>query len=291
MHPIRKTFDTNESFPFSFAYKNTKSSLSELPDHFHDWYEIVYVYRGQGTFFIDHTFYDMKQGDLFLVPGNTIHRATPDKEMPVTSTAIYFSPSLAQAPNLDEAFSYLRSFEQAAELRNYKFETLLPQRQQIELTLESIQSELKHSHLGQRQAIYLKLLELLLYLQRELGPERKTSNGDSSVGPLWMRDILLYIELHYCDDISLTSLAKQASVSPAHFSRVFKQLIGMNITTYLMTKRIIRAKQLLSESDVNIGIIAEMCGFDSLPHFHAMFKRMLGMTPAAARKALGGSPL
>src|SRR5688572_8751444 len=107
MHPVRKEFDANDAFPFSFAYKNTKSSQSELPEHFHDWYEIVYVYRGKGTFFIDHTFYEMKQGDLFLIPGNTIHRATPDKETPVTSTAIYFSPNMVQAHHLGDSFSYL----------------------------------------------------------------------------------------------------------------------------------------------------------------------------------------
>lgn len=285
MHPVRKVFDANDAFPFSFAYKNTKSSQSELPDHFHDWYEIVYVYRGKGTFFIDHTFYEMKQGDLFLIPGNTIHRATPDIETPVTSTAIYFSPSIVQTPNLGDSFSYLHCFEQAAAHHNYKFETLLSQRQNLDSGLESIQYEFKHPNLGHRQAILLQLLQLLLFLNRDLGSGTKPSTGDSIAPPMWMREILLYIDQHFCEDIGLKTLSKQASVTPAHFSRVFKQLIGMNITAYIMTKRIIRAKQLLSENDLNISIIAEMCGFESLPHFHAMFKRVLGMTPAAARKS------
>ncbi|NOU90881.1 helix-turn-helix domain-containing protein [Paenibacillus sp. LMG 31460] len=285
MHPVRKVFDANDAFPFSLAYKNTKSSQSELPDHFHDWYEIVYVYRGKGTFFIDHTFYEMKQGDLFLIPGNTIHRATPDKETPVTSTAIYFSPSIVQTPNLGDSFSYLHCFEQATAHHNYKFETLLSQRQNLDSGLESIQYEFKHPNLGHRQAILLQLLQLLLFLNRDLGSGTKPSTGDSIAPPMWMREILLYIDQHFCEDIGLKTLSKQASVTPAHFSRVFKQLIGMNITAYIMTKRIIRAKQLLSENDLNISSIAEMCGFESLPHFHAMFKRVLGMTPAAARKS------
>lgn len=285
MHPIRKVFDTNDAFPFTLAYKNTKSSQSELPDHFHDWYEIVYVYRGKGTFFIDHTFYDMQQGDLFLIPGNTIHRATPDKEAPVTSTAIYFNPSMVQAPQLGDSYSYLQCFEQAANHRNYKFETLLPQRHQLDVGLESMHYELTHPSLGHHQAIYLQLLQLLLFLHRDLGSGSKPNTADDSIAPpLWMREILLYINQHFCEDIGLNTLSKQASVTPAHFSRVFKQLIGMNITAYIMTKRIIRAKQLLGETDFNISVIAEMCGFDSVPHFHAMFKRVLGMTPAATRK-------
>lgn len=286
MHPVRKIFDTNDAFPFSFAYKNTKSSQSELPDHFHDWYEIVYVYRGKGTFFVDHTFYDMKQGDLFLIPGNTIHRANPDKETPVTSTAVYFSPGMIQAPQLGDSFSYLQSFEHAARVRHYKLELLLPQRQYLELHLESIQHELRQSSPGHRQAIFLQLLQLLLFLQRDVGSGSMLAAGDTLVGPVWMREILLFIDQHFCEDIGLVTLSKQAAVSPAHFSRVFKQLIGMNITAYIMTKRIIRAKQLLGESDVNIRHIAEICGFESLPHFHAMFKRVLGITPAAARKSI-----
>ncbi|OCT14673.1 hypothetical protein A8709_10845 [Paenibacillus pectinilyticus] len=285
MDPIRKIFDNHDAFPFSFAYKNTKSSLSELPDHFHDWYEIVYVYRGSGTFFIDHTFYDMKQGDLFLIPGNTIHRATPDKDTPVTSTAIYFSPSLLQNPLLGDEFSYLHSFEQATALRSYQLSTRLAQAQHLDQSLESMHLELKHPRVGQRQAIFLQLLQLLLYIQREMGSETKSPQGDSLVGPVWMREILLYLDQHFCENIGLRSLAKQASVTPAHFSRVFKQFIGMNITTYIMTKRIIRAKQLLQESDASVRTIADLCGFESLPHFHAMFKRVLGVTPAAARKS------
>lgn len=287
MDPIRKIFDNQDAFPFSFAYKNTKSSQSELPDHFHDWYEIVYVYRGSGTFFIDHTFYDMKQGDLFLIPGNTIHRATPDKETPITSTALYFSPSMLLSLQLGDDFSYMRSFDQASSLRNYKIETLLPQCQHIEQSLESIHYELKHSGIGQHQAIYLQLLQLLLYIQRNVGTNAKSPTLETPVGPVWMREIVLYIDQHFCEDIGLKTLSKQASVTPAHFSRVFKQMIGMNITMYILTKRIIRAKQLLHESDASVRTISEMCGFESLPHFHAMFKRVLGMTPAAMRKSSG----
>ena len=285
MDPIRKIFDNYDAFPMSFAYKNTKSSQSELPDHFHDWYEIVYVYRGRGTFFIDHTFYDMKQGDMFLIPGSTIHRATPDKEAPVTSTAIYFSPSMLQTPPLGDDFSYLHSFEQAATHRSYKLETRLSQNQQLDQFLELMHQEFKQPSLGHRQAIFLQLLQLLLYIQRDIGTNAKSPTVDSLVSPLWMREILLHIDQHFCEDIGLTTLSKQASVTPAHFSRVFKQLIGMNITTYIMTKRIIRAKQLLQESDASVATIADMCGFESLPHFHAMFKRVLGITPAASRKA------
>ena len=70
-----------------------------------------------------------------------------------------------------------------------------------------------------------------------------------------------YIELNLENELKMNNLAKIAAVSPAHFSRVFKELIGMNVTEYITTKRIIMAKNLLQEQKENIALIAEQCGF------------------------------
>ncbi|MFD0679130.1 MULTISPECIES: helix-turn-helix domain-containing protein [unclassified Paenibacillus] len=284
MNPIRKQFDSNSTFPFSFVYRGTKSTQTELPDHIHDWYELVYVYSGAGTLFIDQTIYDMRQGDLFAIPGNTIHRALPDKDDPVTSTAIFFSPILVQHASFGDSFSYLHCFEQQRKQKNYKFELMQQQQQDLELSIELIHHEIQASSLGYRQAIVLQLQTILLLLNRQTGPNDGQNAVDSSIGPNWMKEILLYIDDHLFNDIGLSTVSRKASVTPAHFSRVFKQTIGMNLTEYIMTKRIIRAKELLNITDHNISLIAEMCGFETLPHFHRMFKRVLGITPAAYRR-------
>ena len=69
MEPVRKTFDSENDFPFFIAYKDTKTPNRELPDHLHDWYEIVYVYQGKGTFFIDQNLFQAEQGDIITIPG------------------------------------------------------------------------------------------------------------------------------------------------------------------------------------------------------------------------------
>jgi AraC-like DNA-binding protein len=46
----------------------------------------------------------------------------------------------------------------------------------------------------------------------------------------------------------------------------------------------IKAKGLLLESDAKILVIADMCGFESLPHFHRTFKKYVGVTPAEFRR-------
>lgn len=283
MNPYRKKFDAMTAFPFECVYRDTKSAQNELPDHLHDWYEVVFIYSGKGTFFIDQTFYDAVPGDVFMIPGNTIHRSFPDPEDPKTSTALFFNASLVHNPPLGDSFSYLRCFEQAKRRKAYKVSAGADEKRQIVMLIEHIHIEETNKQPGYRQAILLQLQQILLLLGRTINP----SDADQAVStalPSWMTGILTYIDEHPGSPLGLTQLAKQASVTPAHFSRAFKKLTGLNVTEYVTTKRIIRAKELLIETDANISDIAERCGFESLPHFHRMFKKLTGMTPAHYKK-------
>lgn len=283
MNPYRKKFDAMTAFPFECVYRDTKSAQNELPDHLHDWYELVFIYTGKGTFFIDQTFYDAVPGDVFMIPGNTIHRSFPDPEDPKTSTALFFNASLVHNPPLGDSFSYLRCFEQAKRRKAYKLSAGADEKRQLVMLIESIHMEETNKQPGYRQAILLQLQQILLLLGRTINP----SYADQAVStalPSWMTGILTYIDEHPGSPLGLAQLAKQASVTPAHFSRAFKKLTGLNVTEYVTTKRIIRAKELLIETDANISDIAERCGFESLPHFHRMFKKLTGMTPAHYKK-------
>ncbi|MBP3964620.1 AraC family transcriptional regulator [Paenibacillus lignilyticus] len=283
MKPIRKHFDAQPSFPFAFTFKDRKTLQRELPDHLHDWFELVYVYSGEGTFFIDRTIYDMNKGDLFIIPGNTIHRAFPDKEDPVTSTALFFHPMLLDRISLGESFSYMACFEQSRMSHRFKMECSSALQQSIERALVEVESELRTAQAGYRHAIVLHVEQLLLAVNREIGGERKRKAGSAFIGPSWMKDSLLYIDQHFTEAISLSKLSQMASVSSAHFSRVFKQSTGMNVTAFITAKRIVKAKELLLEEDDPIAAIAEACGFESMPYFHRVFKQIVGMTPSAYR--------
>lgn len=288
MNPVRKSFSNDSLFPFDIVFKDTKSPERELPDHLHDRYELVYVYRGKGTMFIDQKFYDMGQGDLFLIPGNSIHRAFPDPNDPVTSTAVFFAPSLIAHDNLDDSYHGARCFELARKRKQYKIETSTPFQIATEQVLEEIRLELEQTRTGYRQAIFHHLQLWLLLVNRLATPALADDLEDARIGPQWMKESLGYIAAHPHEDLSLSALAQQASVTGAHFSRVFKQLTGMNVTDYVNAKRIVQAKELLLETDDGIGLVAEKCGFESLPHFHRIFKKITGLTPGAYKK--GKSP-
>ncbi|MGN7761331.1 helix-turn-helix domain-containing protein [Paenibacillus sp. 22594] len=284
MKPIRKIFDNELPFSLLLDYKETKSPQRELPDHQHHWYEFVYVYRGKGTFFIDQTFYEMRQGDVIVVPGNTVHRGFPDKEEPVTSSAVFFSPYLVNNNTFSETYAYLKLFDAAKKNKQYKY-TLPPEHAQIvERDIDAIHDEWDQRRPDGGHAMALLLHLALLHLNRYCLPQAAELGPTNALVPDWFRDALAYINDHLDRPLELSALAKRAAVSPAHFSRVFKQRLGMNATDYISTKRIFAAKDGLLQSNDKIEQIAMACGFESMPHFYRTFKKYTNMTPAAYRK-------
>ncbi|TLS53775.1 helix-turn-helix domain-containing protein [Paenibacillus antri] len=290
MKPYRKPFFGDPLFPVDIVFQGLKKPENELPDHLHDRYELVYVHQGRGTFFIDETFYEKTAGDLFVIPGNTIHRSFPDEADPIVSTALFFAPALAaEAPSEEDGYRPLRCFESARKRKRYKLELAADARDDAERMLGRIHEELEGRRLGYREAVRLLLRELLLRLNRLAPAEGRSDGGpDLRIAPPWMDAVLRELDLRPGSASGLSELSRRANVSPAHFSRVFKRLTGMNVTDYLNAKRIVRAKELLRDSSEQIGEIAEGCGFDSMPHFHRVFKSLTGLTPGAYRKEHSG---
>lgn len=286
MNPYRKTFAFNAEFPFEYVYRDAKSAQNELPDHVHDWYEFVYVYTGRGTFLIDHSFYDAEPGDIFLIPGNTLHRSFPLEEDPKRATAFYFSASFVNAPALGDSFSYLQPFETAKRNQSFRLTLAKEKQEQIEAVIEEIHREFCEAKTGYRQAVRLHIQQLLLLVGRYVEEAWGIQSGHRVGSPLpeWLEDVLAYADAHPNADLSLSALARHAAVTAAHFSRVFKRLTGMNVTDYVTAKRVMRAKELLLQGDRSIADIAESCGFGSTTHFHRKFKALTGLTPAQYKR-------
>ena len=97
-------------------------------------------------------------------------------------------------------------------------------------------------------------------------------------------EMILYLEDHYGEDISLDDLAAQFRRTPEYLCCIFKAATGETISHYLRRVRIHRAKVLLMERpDAPLREIAEACGFRSLSYFGKVCREATGFTPQGYR--------
>lgn len=99
-----------------------------------------------------------------------------------------------------------------------------------------------------------------------------------------MQKFLYYFEQHYGEDISLDLLAKSADVSKSECLRCFKAALQTTPYKYLIEYRLLKATELLKNTDKSIGEIAEHVGFHQMSHFAKCFKEKTGISPREYRK-------
>src|SRR5918998_3484956 len=88
-------------------------------------------------------------------------------------------------------------------------------------------------------------------------------------------------DARYAEPLGVDDLARAAGLSPAHFSREFRQAFGEPPHGYLLTRRLERAAALLRTTDRSVAEICFDVGLLSVGSFTTSFTRTYGLSPAA----------
>jgi len=87
----------------------------------------------------------------------------------------------------------------------------------------------------------------------------------------------------YAKPLDVPAMARAALMSPAHFSRQFRAAYGETPYSYLMTRRIERAKTLLRRGDLSVTEVCFAVGCTSLGSFSSRFTELVGESPSSYR--------
>lgn len=93
-----------------------------------------------------------------------------------------------------------------------------------------------------------------------------------------------YMREHFSENISLHQLAQHCYVSPFHFSRLFKTVMGTPPHKYLLGIRLQHARFLLTNSSKPVTEIAFESGFQSIEHFATGYRQQFRVSPSQERK-------
>ncbi|MBS6764970.1 MAG: response regulator [Clostridium sp.] len=101
-----------------------------------------------------------------------------------------------------------------------------------------------------------------------------------------IQSIILFLEQNYMNDITLQQCAEYAHISAAYCSRLIKKETSYNFTFLLNMMRMIKAAELISQTEYRIFEICDKVGISDQRYFSKQFKKMFGKTPLEYRRSM-----
>ena len=245
-------------------------SLHNLAEQFHDnIYEIYYLTKGTVGYFINGKSYNIAEGDIVIIPPNTLHKTVPKNDQIRNRILLYLRENF-----LDEFDSQdVSLWKEVSIIHSDKDDRI-----------GAIFHELLEEYKDKQNKALLKALtcELVILLQRE--KDKKNKSIEDSVTSQLISDVISYINSHYNFKITLEETAKLFFTNPSYLSRTFKDCTGISFSDYLINFRIKKSLEFLLETDKNITQIAFDVGFNSTNHFCKVFKTVMKTSPLQYKK-------
>ena len=242
--------------------------------HAHPQHELYFLNSGQRRYFVGHTIYDVAPGNLVIVPRTQLHRTTTPSRKGYDRYLVFFSES-EHAAFIDTVGR--APFNALIQSGCLSFPANMVR--QIQRDLELLEQELS-SPTPTTRAMAAHLLHDILLTALRHGKRKEPFHGESADK---VQQAARYISAHYAEPLTLSDAARLACMEQTYFSKRFKALTGFGFHEYLTQTRLRCAEQLLLETSLSIGEIAERHGFKDPKMLSQHFKEIYGCTPSEKR--------
>lgn len=259
-----------------FHYRDTH--LGDVELHHHDFYEIYLFLSGEVDYWVDGRLYHLQPGDLLLINPMEFHRPVVKGEGEAYERVVLWIERSYLEGLSTEGVSLTRCFDHALPTHTNLIRTSSLWRSDLTARMNALVREYYGDEYGSLLCANGLLLQLMVELNRvALQNDGGTQREESS--PL-VSKVLAYIADHYAEEMSLESLAQQFFVSKYHLSHEFSRTVGIGVHRYIILKRLLIAKQLMTDGVLPGDVFAE-CGFRDYTNFYRAFKAEYGISPRA----------
>ena len=250
-----------DSFPIHLVEYSSMPSDFDL--HWHEETEILFLQSGSLTVRCGDRTMTACEGDCIIINGNELHEGIYGE---CSFHCLYLPPFF---------------FEE----QYYTFKHVIKDKfvNDTVISISDIYKDKKHANvLAVKGYVYLLISHLIsnhaeaAYTEIRYKKHLKTSKR--------MNDAIRYIEQNCFENISTKRLSEICHLSEGHFCHLFKAATGHSAKEYILIKRLDKAADLLTHTDMTVLEVAMQCGFSDANYFSRIFKKHKGRTPSSFRK-------
>jgi AraC-like DNA-binding protein len=263
-----------------------QTSLEDTPAPAqHPYCEMNVALEGDGVLFVENEEKHRLKNEILLLGPGVPHWCKVTK-FPLRSITVYFLPSaLLEFCNPHVSIGILRRFTACRSLNDRLLAVPDSMRKEVIRSCHEMSEEFQSRQFGWELRVGAILFTEIIRLIRwevSCGKQIQEGTEDFDWRPLVMA--LRYLRDHYTKQIYAKDVSEASGVSETRLKTIFRNALGMPWVKYLQIYRIHRAALLLCEGRLNVTEIAYNVGFESLSHFNATFRSVMGASPSEYTK-------
>ena len=241
----------------SDVWVNVRTVKNRFHLHCHDFFEIEIILKGEGTHVFNGKSYPICAGSAYLIKPTDIHEIFSSGELLICN--IVFKENMMSDTVL---LSILQSnLPSHLSLCETEFDSMV------------MASRILANECAKKGEYRASMLEYLIHFFTGNASYAQKSEQISGI-----KRALLYLEVHFREQIDLSVLAKEAGFHPMYFSSIFKKTTGESYIQRLTSLRLAYAATLL-KNNYSVSYACFESGFGSLSNFFTAFKKKYGLSP------------
>ena len=266
--------------PFSTYHIENAGRSFQIPVHWHDEFEIIYVRSGFLTVSISGESYIGKTGDAFVVSPGNLHLMGAQ-----TGTVDYYTflfPLKYISFRTDDMLD-----EKLLEPLNSGHLMICPRvkdtaKELCEQLIEIYEAKKDESESKITTQVRTKIILLQFIL--EMWKKGFVIENDTSGRNTVEKEMVSYIQQNFTGKISLREFGEQFHLSEKYISRYFKEHFHITLSQYVTYLRLEHAKQLLQDTDIPVTDVAMQSGYQNVSYFIRSFQKAYEVSPLKYRK-------
>ena len=239
--------------------------------HAHDACELFFFIGGNASYNVEGSVYALQKHDILIMRPCETHRLQVEPDCAYERMSVHFSPSII-CDNFSE--NWLRPFYRRGLGRMNLYRAADFSSDHYMSCINTIISCIDSGDPDERITAALISLIMEICGAFDKKDESLFCENDMDISVKFVD----YINRHLFEQINLESLAAEFYISSSQLERVFKRSIGTPVWEYIIIKRLMSARNMLSDG-YSAQIAAQRCGFSDYSAFYRAYKKQFGTSP------------
>jgi len=249
----------------------------------HDFWEFLYVDKGEVEVMADTLGYKLKQGEMIFHKPNEFHNVWANGKIAPNlvvisfeckSKAIYYFENKILSIGDYEKNLLVQIIKEAKEA--YSTPLNLPSLKKLE--------ERQNPIFGCEQLVKIYLEQLLIYMIRKGNDIKAESRISSAVKERYNEDmskkVIAFLTENVNSKLTFDDVCQYSRLGKTKLKVLFKETTGVSVMEFYKNLKIEEAKRMIREEQYNFTEIADILGYTSIHYFSRHFKKVIGMTPS-----------